>query len=49
MLEVREIRAHLEGSLICFRVRFRPSQSSFNPWDYVRDLFTIARVVAFIR
>jgi hypothetical protein len=41
MLEVRVNRAHLEDSLIC-------NQAFSNPWDFVRDLFTIRRFAAFI-
>jgi hypothetical protein len=41
MLEVRVNQAHLMGSVIC-------TQSSLNRRDFVRDLFTISRIAAFI-
>jgi hypothetical protein len=44
MLEVRVNRAHLEGSLIASG----PSSILSNPWDFVRELFTIDRFAVFI-
>jgi len=48
MLEVRVNRAHLRGSLICIGPASMLLQRSFNPKDFVRDLFTICRFAAFI-
>jgi len=48
MLEVHVNRAHLRGSVICIEPTSILLQSSFNSWDFVRDLFTISRFAAFI-
>jgi hypothetical protein len=46
-LEIPVNRAHLKGWLIGIQPCFNPPPSVFNPWDFVRELFTISRFRAF--
>ena len=48
MLEIPVNQAHLKGLLICLRALLDALQSSLNPRDFVRDLFTIRRIGAFL-
>jgi hypothetical protein len=48
MLEVRVNQAHLMYQAICNRPSSIRLQFFSNPWDFVRDLFTISRIPASI-